>query len=203
MMSRAMAPYVDLFVCETMSCPAEAASALQGLQHSCPDAKAWVAYSVNSEGVCRDGTPFNVAIKELVGKSVSGIGVNCCMPEAVDLAMASVENDAEASSFAAGLERVVYANAYPKDHSEGIQFDTENFDDESTRLDLNAERYAAHALKWASRPSLPFTTIGGCCGILPSHIQLVSDTLKLAQVEQGFDSHSSGEFPHEASTATL
>jgi len=179
MMARSMAPFVDMFVCETMSCPAEAATALQGLREGCPDGKAWVCFTVDSEGKCRDGTPFNEAVRHLsTATNISGIGVNCCMPEAVELAIATLDTDSEASAFASSLERVVYANAYPKEHSEGVEYDTENFDDEAVREDLTAERYAQSAAQWASRSSLPFTAIGGCCGILPEHIQRVAASLK-------------------------
>lgn len=85
MMSAAMAPYVYLFVIETMSCPAEAMMALRGLIKGCPEAKAWVSFTVDSSGVCRDGTPFNEAVKKMSNFSgtVTGIGVNCCVPEVI------------------------------------------------------------------------------------------------------------------------
>jgi len=183
MMSKALLPYVDLFVCETMSCPQEATSALRGLEQSCPGAKAWVTYTVDSKGLCRDGTPFNIAVRDLIGRSnVSGVGVNCCMPEAVELAMSTLDSDAEASSFAADLERIVYANAYPKEHSEGLEYSTEDFDDEAVRSDFDGDSYAGWAAEWASRSKLPFTVIGGCCGVLPAHIQ--SMTMRLNQRKQ-------------------
>jgi len=179
MLARAMAPYVDLFVCETMSCPAEAASALKGLKEGDPDGKAWVCFAVDSEGKCRDGTPFNVAVRQLSTFShVSGVGVNCCIPEAVELAVATLDTDPQASAFASSVERVVYANSYPKEHNEGVKFSTETLDDEDVREDLTAEHYAESAKKWANRSTLPFTFIGGCCGILPHHIKLVAASLK-------------------------
>lgn len=180
MLARAMVSDVDHFICETMSCPAEATAALRGVAKGAPDAKAWVCFTVDSEGRCRDGTPFNLAVRALMTfpNIVSGIGVNCCMPEAVEPAMSALESDVEASSFAAGVERVVYANAYPKSHSEGLEYSTEDFDDEAVREDLNAQRYAEVAATWANRKTLPFTTVGGCCGILPHHIEQVAATLK-------------------------
>lgn len=178
MMARAMAPHVDLYVAETMSCPSEAACAVTGVAEALPDAKVWVCFTVDSQGRCRDGTAFNDAVRGLSGASnVTGVGVNCCMPEAVELAMASLDADPEASAFASSVERVVYANAYPKSHSEGLEYDTENFDDEAVREDLGADRYAEIAADWARRERLPFTVIGGCCGILPSHMERVSASL--------------------------
>lgn len=179
MMARAMQPHVDAFVAETMSCPDEAMCAVAGLSQALPEAKAWVCFTVDSSGRCRDGTAFCDAVRALSDFSnVSGVGVNCCVPEAVELAMASLDTDSKAFDFASRVERVVYANAYPVSHSEGLEYDTENFDDEAVRDDLGADRYAEMAASWASREKLPFTVIGGCCGILPSHIQSVVSLLK-------------------------
>merc|ERR1719329_127707 len=114
-----------------MSCPAEAACAVAAVAQALPEAQLWVCFTVDSTGRCRDGTPFNEAVRDLsCAPNVSGVGVNCCMPEAVELAMASLDADAEASAFASTVDRIVYANAYPKSHSEGLEYDTENFDDE-------------------------------------------------------------------------
>ena len=94
------------------------------------------------------------------------------------MAFETVDKDDEALRFTRGIERVVYANAYPSTLNEGVKFTTETFDDEGMRDDLGAERYANIAQQWATRPVLPITVIGGCCGILPEHIQRLSATLK-------------------------
>ena len=84
MMGAAMNPYVGIFLCESISCPDEAIMALRGLMKGCPDAKAWISFTVDSKGHCRDGTTFNEAVKKMsvFGDTVTGIGVNCCVPEA-------------------------------------------------------------------------------------------------------------------------
>jgi len=93
------------------------------------------------------------------------------------LAFETVDKDEKTLRFALGVERVVYANAYPSTLNEGVKFSTKTFNDEAVRDDLGAERYANIAQQWATRPVLPITVIGGCCGILPEHIQRLAATV--------------------------
>jgi S-methylmethionine-dependent homocysteine/selenocysteine methylase len=100
------------------------------------------------------------------------------LTQAVEIAFSTLDNDEEAFRFAVGIERVAYANSYPTSLNEGVKFSTETFDDEGVRGDLGAERYANMALQWATRPGLPITVVGGCCGILPEHIREVTAKVK-------------------------
>jgi S-methylmethionine-dependent homocysteine/selenocysteine methylase len=78
-----LAPYVDLFLCETIS------SGIEG--RSCARAAAatgkpvWVAWSLHEDrsGNLRSGESVTTAARALDGITVNGVLTNCCAPESI------------------------------------------------------------------------------------------------------------------------
>lgn len=156
-----LAPYVDLFICETMSSAAEAFAAATA---ACSTGKpVWVSWTLHedSSGRLRSGESVAEAAAALSDLPVSGCLCNCCAPESITAAMPAL---------AAMEGKVVggYANTF-RPVPEHWELDGEKEGDGLLPLrdDLDPERYAAHAEHWRS---LGARVIGGCCGTGPAHI---------------------------------
>ncbi|MGH6960769.1 MAG: homocysteine S-methyltransferase family protein, partial [Dongiaceae bacterium] len=83
-------PYVDLFLCETMSSGEEArAAATAASEFGKP---VWVSWTLAEDrsGKLRSGETISEAAQQLDGLPVSGFLANCCAPESIDAAMAQL-----------------------------------------------------------------------------------------------------------------
>lgn len=159
--ARILAPYVDLFICETMS------SAAEGL--ACATAAAstgkpvWVSWTLHEDhsGRLRSGETVAEAVAALRGLPVAGYLANCCPPESITAAMAALA--------ASGVPHVGgYANTFTP-VPEGWTLDGGSSSDGliGLREDLDPDAYAAHAAAWLDAGA---TVVGGCCGTRPAHI---------------------------------
>lgn len=78
-----LAPYVDIFLCETMSSGAESYAAAKA---ACSIGKpVWVSWTLHEDrsGNLRSGETIDMAIQALAKLNVSGYLANCCAPEAI------------------------------------------------------------------------------------------------------------------------
>ncbi len=154
-------PYVDLFLCETMSSGEEArAAATAAGEFGKP---VWVSWTLAEDrsGKLRSGESIAAAARQLDGLPVSGFLVNCCAPESIDAAMAEL----------VALDRGVvggYANTFRPVPADWV-LDGDKPGDGllPTRDDLGPEHYAGHAQNWLAAGA---RVIGGCCGTGPAHI---------------------------------
>jgi len=156
-----LAPFVDLFICETMSTAAEALAAARA---ACTTGRpVWVAWTLDETqpGKLRSGETLLAASQLISELPISGLLGNCCPPERVTDAMALLSQS--------GLKYVGgYANTFdhiPGDWELNGEKDTDGFLD--LRSDLDPESYAAHAANWLASGA---TVVGGCCGTRPAHI---------------------------------
>jgi S-methylmethionine-dependent homocysteine/selenocysteine methylase len=156
-----LAPHVDLLLCETMSSAAEGRAAVKA---ACGTGRpVWVAWTLHEDrsGNLRSGESITEAIQVLQDLPVQGLLVNCCAPESITRAMASlVATDTE---WIGG-----YANTFtpiPQDW----ELDGEKETDGSLTLrpDLDPQSYAEYAREWLKTGA---TVVGGCCGTRPAHI---------------------------------
>jgi len=137
-------PYVDLFLCETLSSSVETvAAATAAASMSKP---VWVAWTLQDGGspLLRSGETIAETAQALAHLPISAFLVNCCAPESITAAIPElVKLKEQAQSGLVGG----YANGFveiPKDwivESDGI-------DQLSAREDLDPERYASHAQAW-------------------------------------------------------
>ncbi len=157
-----MAPYIDLFLCETMSSAAEALAAARA---ACGTGKpVWVAWTLHEDrsGNLRSGESVAEAVAALKGLPVSGYLANCCAPESITRAMPGLA--ATGGEWIGG-----YANTFspiPQDWTLGGEKETDGL--LTLRIELDPESYAAHAADWLAAGA---TVIGGCCGTRPAHIE--------------------------------
>ena len=159
---RIMAPYVDLFLCETMSNAREGRAAAQAASES--GKPVWVAWTLHEDrsGRLRSGETIAEACNAIEDLPVSGTLVNCCSPESIETAMHELR--------AKGRKRVGgYANTFtpiPEDWVLGEI--TGKRRSIFIRSDLTPDEYALHARQWILAGA---NVIGGCCGTFPEHIR--------------------------------
>lgn len=160
------APYVDLFLCETMSTAQEAHAAVSAVA---PFGKpVWVSWTLQDRGPrLRSGESLTEAVRALAGLPVQAVLVNCCPPESISLALPEL--------LATGLPAGGYANGFveiPQDFLPG-----RTREQLATRQDLGPEAYARWALDWAAAGA---RIVGGCCEVGPAHIAWLSQGLQAA-----------------------
>jgi S-methylmethionine-dependent homocysteine/selenocysteine methylase len=160
-----LAPYVDLFICETMSSAAEAVSAATP---ACATGKpVWVSYTLHEDrsGRLRSGESIAEAVRALDGLPVTGILANCCAPESITAAMPELRATGAtvfggyANTFTPVPETWTIDGSEPSDGFLGL------------RDDLEPAAYRDHAQDWLAAGA---TLIGGCCGTRPAHIALLA-----------------------------
>lgn len=152
-------PYVDIFLCETMSSVAQARGAVMGA--SSGSRPIWLAISVYDE----DGTKLRSGedIKEILPLlsefNLAALLVNCSPPEAVSQALPVLAGQ--------GIPVGAYANGFveiaPEYLNEGATVDLLQ-----ARTNLGPEVYADFVEDWIKQGA---TIIGGCCEIGPAHIE--------------------------------
>ncbi len=166
-----LAPYVDFFICETMSTAGEArAAAVGALTTGKPVWVSWTLKDTSKERaypLLRSGERIDRAHAALEDLAVSAFLVNCSMPEAITRAVPALVS---LSDFPVGA----YANGFTPIPE---QWDYQgNQSLPPARTDLGPQAYAVHAARWIDAGA---RVIGGCCEVGPAHIkalnQLIAD----------------------------
>jgi S-methylmethionine-dependent homocysteine/selenocysteine methylase len=157
-----MAPYVDFFLCETMSSAAEGRAAARA---ACRMGKpVWVSWTLHEDrsGNLRSGESIAEAVEAIKGLPVAGFLANCCAPESITSALPRLA--AAGGEWCGG-----YANTFapiPRDWTLGGDKETDGL--LALRSELDPARYAAHGADWLAAGA---TVVGGCCGTRPAHIE--------------------------------
>ncbi len=157
----ALAPGVDLFLCETLSSGAEARSAAKAA--GAFGKPVWVAWTLADEanGRLRSGESPGEAVAALDGLPVDAVLFNCCTPEALSAALPALR---AATSVRVGA----YANALPGFKADYVIGAQEGEGGETpARGDLGPSAYLRFARDWRAMGA---DIVGGCCGIGPDHI---------------------------------
>lgn len=173
-----LAPYVDLYICETMSSATEAlAAATAATAFGKP---VWVAWTLHEDrsGRLRSGETITEAAAAIAHLPIAGFLANCCAPESITAAMPEL--------LAAGAGKRVggYANtflpvstdwnAYGKGKHDATDWATYAAAALPLRDDLDPEAFAAHARQWHRDGA---HILGGCCGAGPEHIAALRSVL--------------------------
>lgn len=155
---RLHAPYVDLFICETMCSVDQARGVLMGAQSA--DKPVWLALSVSDEdgSRLRSGEALVDILPLLQQAKPAAVLINCSVPEALDQAIPLLVGH--------GLPVGGYGNGFVK-ITDTFTVKNTTVDDLSTRSDLGPEQYADFAQHWVDAGA---TIIGGCCEVGPAHI---------------------------------
>lgn len=153
-----LAPHVDLFICETLSCIVEARAAV--VAASATGIPVWLSWSIEDTGLAnlRSGESLHEAWNDIADSGVSAVLLNCSPPEAISMVLPELVS-------LCGLPTGAYANAFTP-----IPQKWDFHGDESippSRTDVTPEAYAAHAAGWVAAGA---RIIGGCCEVGPAHI---------------------------------
>lgn len=161
--AEALAPYVDLFMCETLASAEEARAAVTGA--TSVGKPVWVAWTLEDHGsaLLRSGETISEAALALTGLPVGAFLANCCSPESITRAMPELARLGPAGGYANGFV------AIPDRWSE-----TGGGLDRLGRRDIDPETYLGHARAWLDAGA---RIVGGCCEIGPAHIARIRDAL--------------------------
>lgn len=156
----------DVWLAETISSIEEA----RVIKHVLGDTSKpfWLSYTLQdedaSQSYIRSGESVEDAVHAALDMNVQSILFNCSKPEvmktAIQKAKAIINKD---------IQIGVYANAFT---------DSKNDDSKANetvskiRDDMTEEAYLKYSKEWADYGA---TIIGGCCGIGPEHIKVLSD----------------------------
>jgi len=167
--------HVDLWLCETQSLIDEPIRVKSLIDHlDTEDKPFWVAFTLEDlqptdEPRLRSGETVEDAVKAMVAIGVDAILFNCCQPEVISQGIKTTRRvlshlGAEDTQIGA------YANAFPPQ----LEDATANDGMSELRKDLTPMSYLDWAEQWAHDGA---TLIGGCCGIGPEHIAVLSGKL--------------------------
>ncbi|BHH81877.1 homocysteine S-methyltransferase family protein [Desulforhopalus sp. 52FAK] len=170
-----LSSYVDLWLCETQSLidePIRIKSLIDGLDKE--KKPFWVAFTLEDvqptdEPCLRSGETVEDAVKAMVGIGVDAILFNCCQPEVISQGIKTTRHVLSPLG-AENIEIGAYANAFPPQLADATANEVMN----ELREDLTPISYLDWAEQWVQDGA---TLIGGCCGIGPEHIALLSEKL--------------------------
>jgi homocysteine S-methyltransferase len=188
----AQAPYVDLWVGETLSSTEECRTLIDTLaRFGDVNKPRWMAFTLddhlhNGKAVLRSGQPLS-AVADLVAElnpiaehdskagrrppgAIQAVLFNCSQPESITPAL---EETAALLPTDGSIQLGAYANAFPAATIGDDEY-AANERIVEPRTDLTPERYAEIAAEWAD---LGATIIGGCCDIYATHIAALTASL--------------------------
>jgi S-methylmethionine-dependent homocysteine/selenocysteine methylase len=167
----ALDPYVDLWLAETQGSIAEAEAAAAALAGD--RRPLWLSFTLIDEGAepgrprLRSGEGAAEAAGAAARLGAAALLFNCSQPEvmapAVDAAVDAL------ARHGVDIPVGVYANAFGARHADAAA----NVEVSTLRDDLDPPAYLAWAEDWVARGA---RIVGGCCGIGPEHIALLSRT---------------------------
>ena len=176
-------PFVDLFLCETMSSVDEAVAALSGLQAARRDGMlgdkeipVWLSFTLldrDAPGELFSRETLDAALHTVLDKFpglVEGLFLNCCAPHAITAALPTlirVAKEYDVSTFGA------YANRFASISETAVEIEDKFLQDAHARriIDIPEEMYLGEVKSWIA---LGCNVVGGCCGMGPSYIQRIS-----------------------------
>ena len=152
-----IAPYVDIYLGETLSTSFEARAFLEAARGR--GKTTWLALTLEDHGGVdlRGGESLADVIALAREFAPDALLVNCCPPESVSAALPILQ--------ASGMPFGAYANAFVEipaawDERGGVM-------QLETRADLSPEAYAADVARWIEGGA---AIVGGCCETGPAHI---------------------------------
>ena len=163
LISEKQAPYVDLFICETMSSVKEAKASITAATSQ--NLETWCSLTIldQKKSVLRSNEPLEEALIQLQEFDQTANLLNCSAPEAITFAIDRLKKDNR--PFGA------YANGFTSIDALEVGGTVEVL---TARKDLGPPAYLSHVLNWLKSGA---NIIGGCCEISPAHIKLISERM--------------------------
>lgn len=153
-----LAPDVDFFICETLSCLVEARAAVTAAKST--GKPVWLSWSIEESGAAnlRSGESVREAWEDIADSGISAVLLNCSPPEAISTVLSELISLCD-------IPVGAYANAFTP-IPEKWDFHGEQSIPPS-RTDVTPQAYADHAAGWIKDGA---RIIGGCCEVGPAHI---------------------------------
>ena len=166
-----LAPYVDVWLGETLSLIAEGEAVRTAVENT--GKPFWISFTLadadeSAEPALRSGETVEAAAEWAAGSGAAALLFNCSRPEVMRRAV-----ETAARVFAARgvcLDIGVYANAFDTETDDRAANETLH----GTRADLTDDRYGTFACDWVEAGA---TMVGGCCGIGANHIHRLRERL--------------------------
>jgi len=161
-LTETLLPYVDLFLCETMSRASEASNAAACMRKIAGSSKSlWVSWSLDDKAGkgLRSGESIRQAFEAVSDYSPDAFLFNCTEPNAISVGLKELRELTEKP-----------IGAYPNRFHvpEGWTLDNE-VPVEPT--DMSEEEFVAYAQEWRESGA---SIVGGCCGVGPSFIKALA-----------------------------
>jgi len=161
----AQAPFVDVWIAETVSSIAEAEAIMAAVDRHDPAAELWMSFTVPDEApgdtvALRSGESIADAVAA-VEERVAAILFNCSPPEAIGVGLGQLHNALGENP--RNIQVGAYANAFAE-KEQGYAANEVVLD---RREELTPERYEHTCAAWAADGA---TILGGCCEMFPEHI---------------------------------
>lgn len=170
-----LAPYVDVWLGETLSLIAEGEAVRVAVEKT--GKPFWISFTLADDAAqvaggapkLRSGESVADAAAWAAGSGAAALLFNCAKPEVMEAAV-RVASDVFKQK-GVSMEIGVYANAFEADTDETAA----NEGLHETRKDLTTDAYSRFACNWADAGA---SMIGGCCGIGASHIHTLAGVLR-------------------------
>jgi len=165
-MVETLLPYVDLYICETMSSAEEAFVAAQQAVLLGEGKPVFVAWTLNEQpgAGLRSGESLTEAFERVAALDLSGFMLNCTSPEAIEAGLPELLalTDKPIGCYANRLDKV----------PEGWTLD--NTLSAGQRTDLTTDYFVAMSQRFVAAGG---SMVGGCCGIGPDDIAALKHAL--------------------------
>jgi len=172
--ARALDPYVDIWLGETLSTIDEMRSIVAAIPHTGDDRPIWISFAVpdswSDDGIAvRSGESMGEIVEAVVRDClpVAAILINCSTPEQTGPAVAALRAELDRASL--DIELGAYANAFPTSREHDYQANEVIFE---RRSELTPPRYADVVGGWIAHG---VTLVGGCCDMYPEHIEALAE----------------------------
>ncbi len=157
-----LTPYVDIFICETMSSIKEMQHVIEALQNLDNEKPVWISWSLKEDkkNQLRSGESIKEAFNASASIKPEAYLFNCTDPFAITEGLKELKELTQKP-----------IGGYPNVFNVPDGWTLDNDIQVSVR-DLSVEKFLEFAEEWRN---LGATIIGGCCGIGPEFIKAVAD----------------------------
>ncbi len=157
-----LTPYVDIFICETMSSIKEMQHVIEALQNLDNEKPVWISWSLKEDkkNQLRSGESIKEAFNASASIKPEAYLFNCTDPFAITVGLKELKELTQKP-----------IGGYPNVFNVPDGWTLDNDIQVSVR-DLSVEKFLEFAEEWRN---LGATIIGGCCGIGPKFIKAVAD----------------------------
>ena len=167
-MADALEPYIDLFICETMSSGREARNAVLEAKEAAAPRRlpVYVSWTLNEKAGkgLRSGETIEEAFEVISDLHVDGYLCNCSSPEAIEMGIEQLNRITSKPIGGYPNRFVSVPDGWTLDNDKEV----------GRRVELDPGAFAQIARRCVEKGA---TIFGGCCGVGPEHIAAISNEL--------------------------